>query len=127
MDRIGLSINTRSETSDEELIAIAKLADEQGYHSFWAAESWGRDAFTILAMIACNTQNIGLATGIVNVFSRTPALIAQSIASLDIMSKGRAILGLGSIGKSWSRGGTAYLSIFPWAEPVNTSRSSARL
>ena len=99
MDRIGLSINTRSETSDEELIAIAKLADEQGYHSFWAAESWGRDAFTILAMIACNTQNIGLATGIVNVFSRTPALIAQSIASLDIMSKGRAILGLGSSGK----------------------------
>ena len=99
MDRIGLSINTRSETSNEELIAIAKLADEQGYHSFWAAESWGRDAFTILAMIACNTQNIGLATGIVNVFSRTPALIAQSIASLDIMSKGRAILGLGSSGK----------------------------
>ena len=99
MDRIGLSINTRSETSDEELIAIAKLADEQGYHSFWAAESWGRDAFTILAMIACNTQNIGLATGIVNVFSRTPALIAQSIASLDIVSKGRAILGLGSSGK----------------------------
>ena len=99
MDRIGLSINTRSETSDEELVAIAKLADEQGYHSFWAAESWGRDAFTTLAMIACNTQNIGLATGIVNVFSRTPALIAQSIASLDIMSKGRAILGLGSSGK----------------------------
>ena len=99
MDRIGLSINTRSETSDEELVSIAKLADEQGYHSFWAAESWGRDAFTILAMIACNTQSIGLATGIVNVFSRTPALIAQSIASLDIMSKGRAILGLGSSGK----------------------------
>jgi F420-dependent oxidoreductase-like protein len=99
MDRIGLSINTRSETSDEELVAIAKLADEQGYHSFWAAESWGRDAFTVLAMIACNTQQIGLATGIVNVFSRTPALIAQSIASLDIMSKGRAILGLGSSGK----------------------------
>ncbi|MCI0811041.1 MAG: LLM class flavin-dependent oxidoreductase, partial [Chloroflexi bacterium] len=74
-------------------------ADEQGYHSFWAAESWGRDAFTVLTMIACHTQNLRLATGIVNVFSRTPALIAQTIASLDILSNGRAILGLGSSGK----------------------------
>ena len=99
MDQIGLSINTRAETSDEELVSIAQHADEQGYHSFWAAESWGRDAFTVLTMIACNTQNIRLATGIVNVFSRTPALIAQTIASLDILSKGRAILGLGSSGQ----------------------------
>ncbi|MCH9018367.1 MAG: LLM class flavin-dependent oxidoreductase [Chloroflexi bacterium] len=99
MDQIGLSINTRGETSDEELISIAQHADEQGYHSFWAAESWGRDAFTVLTMIACHTQNLRLATGIVNVFSRTPALIAQTIASLDILSNGRAILGLGSSGK----------------------------
>ena len=99
MDQIGLSINTRGETSDEELISIAQQADEQGYHSFWAAESWGRDAFTVLTMIACHTQNLRLATGIVNVFSRTPALIAQTIASLDILSNGRAILGLGSSGK----------------------------
>ncbi|MCH7738260.1 MAG: LLM class flavin-dependent oxidoreductase [Chloroflexi bacterium] len=100
MDQIGLSINTRGETSDEELVSIAQLADQQGYHSFWAAESWGRDAFTVLTMIACHTQQLRLATGIVNVFSRTPAIIAQTIASLDILSKGRAILGLGSSGKA---------------------------
>jgi F420-dependent oxidoreductase-like protein len=99
MDQVGLSINSRCETTDQELISMAQLADQQGYHSFWAAESWGRDAFTVLTMIACNTQNIRLATGIVNVFSRTPALIAQTIASLDILSQGRAILGLGSSGK----------------------------
>jgi len=52
MNQIGLSINTRDETSDEELIAISQHADEQGYHSFWAAESWGRDSFTVLTMIA---------------------------------------------------------------------------
>ena len=99
ISQIGLSINTRGEAADEELISVAKHADELGYHSFWAAESWGRDAFTVLTMIACNTRNIRLATGIVNVFSRTPALIAQTIASLDILSKGRAILGLGSSGQ----------------------------
>ena len=99
MDQIGLSINTRAETSDEELVSIAQHADEQGYHSFWAAEYSVRAAFTVLTMIACNTQNILLATGIVNVFSRTPALNAQTIASLDILSKGRAILGLGSSGQ----------------------------
>ena len=99
MNEIGLSINTRQDTSDEELVSIAKHADNLGYHSFWAAESWGRDAFTVLTVVACNTQNIRLATGIVNVFSRTPALIAQTIASLDILSNGRAILGLGSSGQ----------------------------
>ena len=99
MNEIGLAINSRGETSDEEIIAIAKLADDLGYHSFWTSESWGRDAFTILAMIACHTENIRLATGIVNIYSRTPALLAQTIASLDIISNGRAILGLGSSGK----------------------------
>ena len=99
MKEIGLSINTSRDSSDEELISIAKHADQVGYHSFWAAESWGRDAFTVLTMVACNTQNIRLATGIVNVFSRTPAVIAQTIASLDILSNGRAILGLGSSGQ----------------------------
>lgn len=99
MNEIGLAINSRGETSDEEIIAIAKLADDLGYHSFWTSESWGRDAFTILAMIACHTGNIRLATGIVNIYSRTPALLAQTIASLDIISNGRAILGLGSSGK----------------------------
>ena len=66
MNDIGLSINSRGETSDEELISIAKLADDLGYHSFWTSESWGRDAFTILTMIACHTQTIRLATGIVH-------------------------------------------------------------
>jgi len=99
MNEIGLAINSRGETSDEEIIAIAKLADDLGYHSFWTSESWGRDAFTILTMIACHTENIRLATGIVNIYSRTPALLAQTIASLDIISNGRAILGLGSSGK----------------------------
>ena len=99
MNEIGFSLNPSRETSDEDLISIAQQADQLGYHSIWIAESWGRDAFTVLTMVACHTENLRLATGIVNVFSRTPALIAQTVASLDIVSKGRAILGLGSSGR----------------------------
>ncbi|MDA0263063.1 MAG: LLM class flavin-dependent oxidoreductase [Chloroflexi bacterium] len=99
MNDIGLFLNASRETGDEDVIAIAQQADMLGYHSFWTGESWGRDAFTVLTMVACHTENLRLGTGIVTVFSRTPALIAQTVASLDILSKGRAILGLGSSGK----------------------------
>ena len=99
MEQIGFFLNASRETSDEDLIALAKQADNLGYHSFWTGESWGRDAFTVLTMVACHTKNLRLGTGIVTTYSRTPALIAQTFASLDILSNGRAILGLGSSGK----------------------------
>ena len=99
MNKIGITLDASREISDEDLISIAQQADKLGYHSFWVPESWGRDAFTVLTMLACHTENLRLGTGIVNVFSRTPALIAQTVASLDILSKGRAILGLGSSGR----------------------------
>ena len=99
MDQIGFFLNASRETSDDDLISIVQQADRLGYHSFWTGESWGRDAFTVLTLVACHTENLRLGTGIVTVFSRTPALIAQTVASLDILSKGRAILGLGSSGR----------------------------
>ena len=99
MNDIGFFLNASRETSDKDVISIAQRADSLGYHSFWTGEAWGRDAFTVLTMVACHTENLRLGAGIVNVFSRTPALIAQTIASLDILSQGRAILGLGSSGR----------------------------
>ncbi len=99
MNDIGFFLNASRETSNDDVISIAQKADSLGYHSFWTGESWGRDVFTVLTMVACHTANLRLGAGIVNVFSRTPALIAQTIASLDILSQGRAILGLGSSGR----------------------------
>ena len=99
MDRIALTFSSRDNNDDHDLIAVAQEADQLGYESFWTGESWGRDAFTVLTMLACHTERIGLGTGIVTVYSRTPGLIAQSIASLDQISGGRAILGLGSSGR----------------------------
>ena len=99
MQTTAVTFSSRDNNDDTDLIAVAQAADRLGYHSFWTGESWGRDAFTVLTMLACHTQRIGLGTGIVTVYSRTPGLIAQSIASLDCISGGRAILGLGSSGR----------------------------
>ena len=100
MELTGVSIGTRRDDDDAEILAIARRADELGYHTLWTAESWGRDAFTILTMIACNTGRIRLGTGIVAIYSRTPTLLAQTVASLDVISRGRAVLGLGTSGRA---------------------------
>ena len=101
MNDTALQFGARQDTTDAEVISIAQLAEELGYNTFFTGEAWGRDAFTVLTMIGCHTTTLRLGTGIVSVFSRTPGIIAQSIASLDIITQGRAILGLGTSG-NWS-------------------------
>jgi alkanesulfonate monooxygenase SsuD/methylene tetrahydromethanopterin reductase-like flavin-dependent oxidoreductase (luciferase family) len=80
------------------LIECVRAADSCGYDSFWMPEAWERDAFATLAELATTTKRIRLATGIVNVFSRSPALIAMSAATIDDISGGRFLLGLGTSG-----------------------------
>jgi len=75
--------------------ALVRRAEELGYESVWSAEGQGKSAFGKLERWATHTDEIGLATGIVNVFSRTPAALAQAAATLDEHSEGRVILGLG--------------------------------
>ncbi len=99
MRRAGLTLGTRQDVDDGETVALVTRADELGYDTVWTGEAWGRDVFTVLTMIACHTRNLRVGTGIATVFSRTPAMIAQSIASLDIVSRGRAVLGLGTSGR----------------------------
>jgi alkanesulfonate monooxygenase SsuD/methylene tetrahydromethanopterin reductase-like flavin-dependent oxidoreductase (luciferase family) len=74
---------------------LVQRAEALGYESAWAAEGQGKTAFGKLERWATVTDEIGLATGIVNVFSRSPAALAQAAATLDAHSGGRAILGLG--------------------------------
>ena len=80
-------------------LRAAQLADELGYHSFWVPEAWGYEIFQLLTEMALHTKQIKLGTGIVNAFSRSPGLIAMSAATLDEISEGRMILGLGTSGK----------------------------
>ena len=80
-------------------LKAAILADKLGYDSFWLPEVWGYESFQLLTEIAIHTKRIKLATGIVNAFSRSPALIGMSVATLDEISEGRVILGIGTSGK----------------------------
>lgn len=81
------------------VLRAAQLADDLGYHSIWIPEAWGYEQFQLLTEIAGATRQLRLATGIANVFSRSAGLLAMSAATLDEISDGRAILGLGTSGK----------------------------
>ena len=97
--RIGLQIGMVGSPSErDEIIKRVQIADDLGVESVWVAEAWGRDAFSILTQLALTTKNIQLGTAIVNVFSRTPAVLAMTFGTLDELSGGRAIIGLGSSG-----------------------------
>lgn len=80
-------------------LRAAQLADELGYDSFWIPEAWGYESSTILTEMALATKRIKLGTGILNVYSRSPGLLAMTAATLDEISGGRFILGIGSSGK----------------------------
>lgn len=82
----------------QNVVAKVKLADELGFHSVWLGETWGYEIFTSLADLMHATSQIGLGVGIANVFSRSPGVIATSVATLDERSGGRILLGLGSSG-----------------------------
>jgi F420-dependent oxidoreductase-like protein len=96
--KVGLTIPYTDDLPREMARAFVQAADRLGYDRLWVAEAYGWDAFTVLTEMACQTERIELATGIVNVFSRSPALIAQTAASLDRISGGRFVLGLGTSG-----------------------------
>jgi F420-dependent oxidoreductase-like protein len=81
------------------VVRTAQLAEELGYDSIWVPEAWAYEQFQLLTEIALATKTLGLATGIANVFSRSPGLLAMSAATLDEISEGRVILGLGTSGK----------------------------
>jgi len=82
----------------KRVVERVKIADEAGIDSMWVDEAWGRDAFTLLTLLAEHTKKIKLGTSIVNIYSRTPAALAQHFGTLDELSDGRMIIGLGTSG-----------------------------
>ena len=97
MGRLGVAFSWR-ESSLENILTCARCAEEAGIESVWIPEAWGRDAFVALAAVAQVTDHVKLGTGVVNVYSRSPATLAMGVATLDELSGGRAILGVGSSG-----------------------------
>src|SRR5512144_1803284 len=81
------------------VLRTARVAEELGYDSIWVPEAWAYEQFQLLTEIALATKRIKLATGIATVFSRSAGVLAMSAATLDEISEGRVILGLGTSGK----------------------------
>src|SRR5215813_6202130 len=80
-----------------QMVGQAKLAEASGYDMLWVAdERFYREVYSILAVLAQNTQRVRLGTCVTDPFARHPALTAMAIATLDEISNQRAILGLGA-------------------------------
>jgi F420-dependent oxidoreductase-like protein len=90
-------------TADEQL-KLVKEAESAGYDSVWAAEAYGSDAATVLAWLAANTEKIRLGSAIFQMPGRSPAMTAMTAATLDNLSNGRMILGIGSSGPQVAEG-----------------------
>jgi alkanesulfonate monooxygenase SsuD/methylene tetrahydromethanopterin reductase-like flavin-dependent oxidoreductase (luciferase family) len=78
------------------LVDLAALADRLGYHSVWVPEGRGRELDSMLGAMAQATVRIGLASGILPLYSRPPALVAMAAATLADLSGGRFVLGIGA-------------------------------
>jgi probable F420-dependent oxidoreductase len=101
---------------------LLRRADELGYDDLWSGEATGYDGFTPLALASAWTENVRLGTGVVNPYTRGPALLAQSAAALADASRGRFVLGIGAssdrIVERWNG--------IPFEKPLSRVREAVR-
>ena len=92
--RIGYSLG--SLLSVKEVVTCSKLLSKHNPHSIWIPESWGMEGFSMLSIVSQITKSNKIGSSIINIYSRTPSLVAMAAATLDTLSEGRLILGLGA-------------------------------
>jgi len=103
--RLGLSIGYWGlGLSNEDQLGLVQEAESLGYHSVWTAEAYGSDAATVLGWLAGQTSKIKLGSAIFQMPGRSPAMTAMTAATLDVMSGGRMLLGIGSSGPQVAEG-----------------------
>ena len=105
-------------TNPTELVALAREAERLGYDSAWAAEAWGTDAVSVIAWLAAVTERIKVGSAIMQIPARTPAATAMTAATLDLMSGGRFLLGLGTSGPQVVEGWHGQ----EWGKPLGRTR-----
>ncbi|KPC61021.1 LLM class F420-dependent oxidoreductase [Streptomyces chattanoogensis] len=103
----------------EEVAAL----ETAGLDAIWVAEAYGFDSPTIMGFLAARTERAKIGSAILNVYSRTPALIAQTAAGLDALSGGRALLGLGASGPQVVEGWHGK----PYDKPLGRTRETIDL
>ena len=87
-----------AQPSVDTLVDLSRRAEDLGYERAWLPETWGRDGVAALTSIAHGTEEIGVGPSILNVYSRSPALMGQSAATLQEISDGRLRMGIGPSG-----------------------------
>src|SRR5437667_9691180 len=110
-------------TAWDQGIKKVKIADELGYDSIWLGESWGYELFTSMADLVRATKRIKIGAGIANIYSRTAALIASTVATLDERSGGRIVLGLGPSGANVIE----HWHGVPFQKPVQRTREDGEI
>ena len=105
-------------TNPLELVELAQEAERLGYDSAWAAEAWGTDAVSVLSWIAATTTTLKIGSAILQIPGRTPANAAMTAATLDLLSGGRFLLGLGTSGPQVVEGWHGQ----PWGKPLTKTR-----
>ena len=88
----------------QEQLHVVQEAERLGYDSVWAAEAYGSDAATVLAWLAAATSRIKLGAGILQIPARSAAMTAMTAATIDELSGGRMVLGIGSSGPQVAEG-----------------------
>ncbi|MGW4544046.1 LLM class F420-dependent oxidoreductase [Streptomyces chartreusis] len=96
--RLGLALGYWGRGPSPDHVPLAQEAERLGYDSVWTAESWGSDAFTALTWIAARTSTIRLGTAVAQMAARSPTTTAMHALTLDHLSGGRMMLGLGLSG-----------------------------
>src|SRR5215204_900225 len=105
-------------TNPRDLIELAQEAERLGYGSAWSAEAWGTDAVTVLSWLAAVTSTIEIGSAIMQMPGRTPVNTAMTAATLDLLSGGRFLLGLGTSGPQVVEGWHGQ----PWGKPLTRTR-----
>jgi F420-dependent oxidoreductase-like protein len=95
--RLGLNLGYWS-SGPSDSVALALEAERVGFHSLWTAEAYGSDAVTTLTWLAAKTERINVGTAIMQMPARTPAMTAMTAVTLDILTGGRFLLGIGASG-----------------------------
>src|SRR3712207_4914954 len=85
-------------------LRLVREAEELGFDSVWAAEAYGSDTATVLAWLAAQTERIKVGSAIFQIPARSPAMSAMTAATLDNLSDGRMLLGIGASGPQVAEG-----------------------
>ena len=121
--RLGLQLGYWTAQPPQDPVGIAQEAERLGFDSVWTAEAWGSDAFTPLAWIGAHTSKIKLGTSVVQISARTPTATAMAALTLDHLSQGRMVLGLGVSGPQVVEGWYGV----PFSKPLSRKKTQSHL